>query len=234
MKLVRLVELLLLVAVVSVCLFYISVAVYGWDSWGFALVNIAFFGAFVLFTQVRKKLSRLPASVYLAFIIALYAEMYGFPLTLYIFSWLFGYNNVYTLEHLFAGIIGEDLFAFIFHIILLPLSNIIMLIGIVLIIIGWRQIFNAKGKKLVTTGIYAHVRNPQYLGMLLLTFGMNVQWLTILSLILWPLLVFLYYRLAKEEAEIMENKFGDEFRKYKQNVPLFIPRLLGYKQKDKN
>jgi protein-S-isoprenylcysteine O-methyltransferase Ste14 len=108
------------------------------------------------------------------------------------------------------------------------------LIGIVLIIVGWRQIFNAKGKKLVTKGVYGHVRNPQYLGMLMLTFGMNIQWLTILSLVLWPLLVILYYRLAKEEAEIMENKFGDAYRKYKQNVPLFIPRLRGYKQKDKD
>ena len=224
MKLTGLVKLLLLVFVVSVCLFYISVAVYGWDNWGFALVNIAFFGVFVLFTQVRKKLARLPSSVYLAFIVALYAEMYGFPLTLYFFTWAFGIENVYTLEHLFAGVIGENLFAFIFHIILLPLSNIIMLIGIVLIIVGWKQIFNAKGG-LVTTGIYAHVRNPQYLGMLLLTFGMNVQWLTILSLVLWPLLAVLYYRLAQEEAKIMEEKFGERFREYKRAVPLFIPRL---------
>ena len=99
-----------------------------------------------------------------------------------------------------------------------------MLIGIVLIIFGWRQIFTAKGK-LVTTGIYAHVRNPQYLGMLLLTLGMNVQWLTILSLLLWPLLVILYYRLAREESKELEEKFGEKFRKYEQNVPLFIPHL---------
>ena len=88
MKLVDLVKLLVLVFVVSVCLFYISVAVYGWDNWGFALVNIAFFGVFVLFTQFRTKLARLPSSVYLAFIVALYAEMYGFPLTLYFFMHL--------------------------------------------------------------------------------------------------------------------------------------------------
>ena len=224
MKLVDLVKLLALMFIISVFLFYISVAVYGWDNWGFAIVNMVFFGVFVLFTQFRKKLARLPSSVYLAFIVALYAEMYGFPLTLYLFTWIFGISNVYTLGHLFAGVIGENLFAFLFHIILLPLSNIIMLIGIVLIIFGWRQIFTAKGK-LVTTGIYAHVRNPQYLGMLLLTLGMNVQWLTILSLLLWPLLVILYYRLAREEAKELEEKFGEKFRKYEQNVPLFIPHL---------
>ena len=224
MKLVDLVKLIALMFIISVFLFYISVAVYGWNNWGFAIINMVFFGVFVLFTQFRKKLARLPSSVYLAFIVALYAEMYGFPLTLYLFTWIFGISNVYTLGHLFEGVIGENLFAFLFHIILLPLSNIIMLIGIVLIIFGWRQIFTAKGK-LVTTGIYAHVRNPQYLGMLLLTLGMNVQWLTILSLLLWPLLVILYYRLAREEAKEMEEKFGEKFRKYEQNVPLFIPHL---------
>ncbi|PVX27779.1 MAG: isoprenylcysteine carboxyl methyltransferase [Candidatus Bathyarchaeum sp.] len=224
MKLVDLLKLLVLVFVVSVCLFYISVAVYGWDNWGFALVNIAFFGVFVLFTQFRTKLARLPSSVYLAFIVALYAEMYGFPLTLYFFTWVFGVENVYTLEHLLAGVIGENLFASIFHVVLLPLSNIVMLVGIVLIVVGWRQIFNAKGD-LVTTGIYAYTRNPQYLGMLLLTFGMNIQWLTILSLFLWPLLVVLYYRLSKEEAKVIEAKFGEKYRAYKEKVPLFIPRL---------
>jgi protein-S-isoprenylcysteine O-methyltransferase Ste14 len=173
--------------------------------------------------QFRTKLARLPSSVYLAFIVALYAEMYGFPLTLYFFTW-FGVESVYTLEHLLAGVIGENLFAFIFHVVLLPLSNIVMLVGIVLIVVGWRQIFNAKGN-LVTTGIYAYTRNPQYLGMLLLTFGMNIQWLTILSVFLWPLLAVLYYRLAKEEAKVMESTFGEKFRTYKQNVPLFIPRL---------
>ena len=229
MNLFDLVKLITLIFIISVFLFYISVTVYGWNNWGFAIVNMVFFGVFVLFTQIRKKLARLPSSIYLAFIVALYAEMYGFPLTLYLFTWIFGISNVYTLEHLFAGVIGENLFAFLFHIILLPLSNIIMLIGIVLIIVGWRQIFNAKGK-LVTTGIYTHVRNPQYLGMLLLTFGMNVQWLTILSLLLWPLLAILYYRLAREEAKEMEEKFGEKFRIYEQNVPLFIPR---FRKRDK-
>jgi hypothetical protein len=223
-KLKELIKLILLILVISVFLFYISVAVYGWDNWGFAILNIIFFGIFVLFSQVRKKLTRLPASVYVAFIVALYAEMYGFPLTLYIFTWLFGYKNVYTIQYLLAGLIGENLFALIFHMIILPISNIIMLTGILLIIFGWRRIFKAK-RELVTTGIYAYIRHPQYLGILLLTFGMSVQWLTIPTLFMWPFLVFLYYRLAKKEAAEMEEMFGEEYRKYEQKVPMFIPRL---------
>jgi len=223
-RLKELIEVILVILVISIFLFYITVAVYGWNNWGFAILNIIFFGLFILFIQFRKRLTRLPASIYVAFIVALYAEMYGFPLTMYIFTWLFGYSKVYTLGYLFAGLIGENLFILIFHMIILPVSNIIMLIGILLIIFGWRKIFKAKGE-LVTTGIYGHVRHPQYLGILLLTFGMNIQWLTIPTLLLWPPLVILYYRLAKEEAKEMEDRFGEEYLKYKQKVPMFIPRL---------
>jgi len=218
------IKFILVILIVSVFLFYISVAVYGWNNWGFAILNIIFFGIFILFTQVRKRVTHLPESVYLAFIIVLYAEMYGFPLTLYIFTWLFGYNNVYTLGHLLSGLIGENLFALIFHVVILPVSNIIMLIGILLIILGWRKIFKAK-RELVTTGIYGYVRHPQYLGILLLTLGMNIQWPTIASLLLWPLLVILYYRLAKKEEKEMEKRIGEEYREYKQKVPMLIPRL---------
>jgi protein-S-isoprenylcysteine O-methyltransferase Ste14 len=223
-RLKELIEVTLVVLVISILLFYISVAVYGWENWGFMILNIIFFGIFIVFTQFRKKLTRLPASIYLAFIVALYAEMYGFPLTLYIFTWLFGYSNMYTVGHLLTGLLGENLFAQIFHMIILPVSNIIMLIGILLIIFGWRKIFKTDGR-LVTTGIYGYVRNPQYLGILLLTFGMNIQWLTIPTLLLWPILVIVYYRLAKEEAKEIEERFGEEYLKYKQNVPMFIPRL---------
>jgi protein-S-isoprenylcysteine O-methyltransferase Ste14 len=138
--------------------------------------------------------------------------------------WLFGYRNVYTLEFLLVGLIGEDLFVSIFLGFILPISNMIILIGILLIIFGWRKIYRAKGQ-LVTTGIYGHIRHPQYLGFLLITFGMNVQWITIPTLLLWPVLIILYYRLAKEEDKKMEERFGEEYRKYKHKVPMFIPRL---------
>ena len=102
--------------------------------------------------------------------------------------------------------------------------NIIILIGVFLIVFGWRRIYGAKGQ-LVTTGIYGHVRHPQYLGFLLITLGMNVLWITISTLLLWPILAVLYYRLAKEEDKKMEDTFGEEYRKYKHMVPMFIPRI---------
>jgi protein-S-isoprenylcysteine O-methyltransferase Ste14 len=150
--------------------------------------------------------------------------MYGFPLTMYLIASVFGFNNAATLWYLMSPFTGYDLFVSIFLGVILPISNVIILSSIFLIIFGWRKIFKAKGQ-LVTTGIYRHVRHPQYLGFILLTFGIDFLWVTFSTLILWPILVFLYYRLAKEEEHLMEEKFGGEYRKYASETPMLIPNL---------
>ena len=233
-KIKDLMSLILLAFFVSLLLFWFaenrisvvfSVAAYGYpQNWGYVVLNVILFGLFVLFIKFRRKAARLPASVYLAFLVALFIEMYGFALTWYIMIGFFGQSEAATLWYLLAGLTGKDLFVSIFLSFLLPLSNIIVLIGILLIIFGWRKIHRAKGQ-LVTTDIHRHVRHPQYLGFLLITLGMNVLWVTISTLILWPILAIVYYRLAKEEDKELEEKFGEEYRKYKQLVPMFIPHL---------
>lgn len=222
-KLKELLLFILLAVVLSLLLFWLSVAWYGWGNIGFIALNVLLFGSFILFIQLRKKMTRLPASVYLAFVISLYAEMYGFPLTMYVFSWLLGYQNIYTLTYFIADIVGENTFALIFHWFILPFSSAFMLVGMLLIIVGWKEIHKAQNH-LVTSGIYRYIRHPQYLGFLLIASGMNIQWITLPTLLLWPALVVLYYHLAKEEDKKMEEKFGEEYRKYKQTVPMFLPR----------
>ncbi len=236
MRKLELISFVLLALVLSVLLVWLSIS-YTFSlafplsylphraiDWGFVVLNVVLFSLFILFIRFRKKITRLPSSIYLAFIVALFAEMYGFPLTMYTLTWLFGSTFPGCLWYPLAVLTGEDLFTSVFLGFILPASNIIILMGILLIIFGWQKIYRAKDK-LVTTGIYGHVRHPQYLGFLLLTLGMNVLWVTISTLLLWPILAILYYRLAKEEDKKLEERFGEEYRKYERAVPMLLPRM---------
>ena len=160
----------------------------------------------------------------MAFIVAFFVEMFGFPLTMYILMGVFGYSDIYSLEFLLTKVMGQEQFYIVFHYYVFPISKIIMGIGILLVIFGWKQIHDGKGQ-LVKTGLYAYVRHPQYIGFLLITLGMNVMWLTIITLAMWPILAIVYYKLAKTEEKDAEEEFGEEFLEYKRRVSGWIPRI---------
>ena len=164
-----------------------------------------------------------------AFLIALFTEMYGFPLTLYFLSgWLQSrYPGVDWFSH-DAGHLLEMMFGWKanphfgpFHV----LSFIFIGGGFVLIASAWRVLYDAQQRHaLATTGPYSYVRHPQYDGFILIMFGFLLQWPTILTLAMFPLLVWMYVRLARQEEREALATFGNAYAKYAAQVPGFFPR----------
>jgi protein-S-isoprenylcysteine O-methyltransferase Ste14 len=217
----------IVLAVVIVAIYTICLSVRGTGTvtdWWYVAISIAFFSMFFLFLPYRGRLSKRPASVYLAFIVALYVEMYGIPFTAYILLWAFGIDKMYTFEYLLTQWLGHETFVLLFQWIIFPIATAIIVIGILLIIFGWKAIHENKGE-MVTTGIYSHVRHPQYLGFLLLTFGMNLEWTTFFTFLLYPVIVVLYYRLARSEEKYSIEIYGETYKEYMRKVPMLIPRL---------
>lgn len=195
-------------------------------DWPFVVANIAFFCVFLIFVSYRRKVAWKTSSVYVAFIIALFAEMFGIPLTMFFFSAAIGQNNIFSLEFLLTLVLGRSLFYNIYMYFIYYISKVIIEIGIIVVIFGWKQIYyGARAGKLVTDGLYRYIRHPQYLGFMFATGGLLLQWPSIFTTILWPALVVMYVRLARKEDKEVEAEFGESFRKYKESVPAFWPRI---------
>ena len=194
-------------------------------NWFGVLFFIVLYGVVLIFIPFYRKMDTKPRGAYIAFIIAFALEMHGIPFSMYVISWIAGHN-------LPEGILwGHTLVNYIgFTGMYLNIGCAV--VALALILSGWYTIYKKywskeKGKgTLVTSGIYRYIRHPQYTGLLLMSLGMLLEWATLPMLILYPVMVFLYVRLAKKEERDMLAEFGDDYREYMKRTKRFIPFVV--------
>jgi len=199
--------------------------------WPLVIINAAIFIIFA-FSFTRPKTSRDWRSfgAFTAFIVALFTEMYGFPLSLYLLSgWLTSrYPGLDLLSH-DAGHLWETIFRIggdphwnVLHL----ASNVLIFGGFILLSAAWKVLYQAqRTSQLATTGPYARVRHPQYIGFVTIMVGFLLQWPTIPTLVMFPILVAMYVRLARREERDALATFGDEYVRYAAATPAFVPKL---------
>lgn len=199
--------------------------------WPLVIFNSAIFIIFAFsFIKPKTKLDWRSLGAFSAFVVAVFVEMYGFPLTIYLFSgWL---QSRFPDSDIFGhagGHLWQTLYGFEGNPHLNPIhifANILIFAGGYLVYRAWRVLYAAQQhKRLATTGPYDMVRHPQYVGFLLVMGGFLVMWPTLLTLLMFPVLVVVYLRLARQEEVLVREEFGDVYEKYVRNVPAFIPRL---------
>jgi len=193
-------------------------------AWGLALIVIVLVSWFFYRYFAPKSWREWAgAGAVQAFIIALYAEMYGFPLTIYLLVRFFGLDSEYVSANLWSSLVGLGETGMLISMLL---GYGLAFTGIGIFIQGWRQVYKARREGLlVTGGLYALVRHPQYTGLFIALFGEGVvHWPTLFSAGLFPVIVLAYVWLAHREEKQMLARFGDAYRAYRHRVPMFIPR----------
>ncbi len=198
--------------------------VYEYGMWPMVIFSIFFFTVFMVsFLAPGKKREWRSLGLLEAFIIALYTEMYGFPLTIYLLSSVFGVKIpfLHFKGHLWGSVLGlGDEWAMVE----MMIGQSLMWAGMILVGIGWWKIHRARGD-LVIDGVYRHIRHPQYLGLILIIGGMLIHWPTFPTLIMFPILLVVYVRLAKKEDTDMGQRFGETYLRYKAKTPGFFPYI---------
>ncbi|MBW4623374.1 MAG: isoprenylcysteine carboxylmethyltransferase family protein [Cyanosarcina radialis HA8281-LM2] len=197
--------------------------------WTLVIINSLVFIIFAFsFTKPKSQRDWRSFGAFSAFIVALFAEMYGFPLTIYLLSgWLQRqYPQMDLLSHdaghlwwTLLGMKGDPHFNFL-HI----LSSILIFGGFIYLASAWDVLYKAqRSHTLARSGPYATIRHPQYAAFIVIMLGFLLQWPTVLTLLMFPVLVFMYIRLARQEEREALKDFGEEYAHYAERTPAFWP-----------
>jgi protein-S-isoprenylcysteine O-methyltransferase Ste14 len=208
----------------------------GYGLWALVVFNSLLFIMFAAsFFHPQSKRDWRALGGFSAFVVALFTEMYGYPLSVYLLSGplsglIPGVNLSHNSGHLWNDLIGwkGDAHVSPFHL----ASYVFIGGGFWLIATAWKRLFEAqKAHRLATTGPYAYVRHPQYAGFVLIMVGFLLQWPTFATLLMFPLLLIVYRKLAMREEREVAAQFGAEWEAYAADRPRFVPRLreLGHR-----
>jgi protein-S-isoprenylcysteine O-methyltransferase Ste14 len=192
-------------------------------AWALAIIMIVV-ASWVLYRYLAPRTWRewAGAGLVQAFIIALYAEMYGFPLTIYLLVRWFGLDRQYVSANLWSTLVGLGETGMMVSMLL---GYVLLFVGLGLFAQGWRELHRAhQQQRLATDGLYGLVRHPQYLGLFVGLFGEGVvHWPTLFSVGLFPVIVLAYVLLARREERRVAAQFEESYQRYRREVPMFLP-----------
>ncbi|MDY6770345.1 MAG: isoprenylcysteine carboxylmethyltransferase family protein [Candidatus Nanohaloarchaea archaeon] len=190
------------------------------QRWDLVLLNIAGFLIFLIPLQYRKHADWKSMGIYAAFIVSLFIEMYGIPLSIYLTSSFVSPAAAQPQTYLVSfSVLGQSFGMTLWMLI----GAGITVLGMATVAVGWYTIYTA-GDDLVTDGIYRYSRHPQYVGIVLIALGWFIGWPTVLTGLMLPVLLYTYYKLAlREEQEVIDQLDDPEpYEAYRETTPMFI------------